>query len=138
MTKTILEKMYDKVTKSISINIWDDYYDDGYVPEGEILETYIYVEEYDDITDEEKKEFLLFLKEEIDKLKLPIQTRMDVYDTKLKYPNLNFEENGLTHWRRDEIRVVDLTHELRYELLKLLKESQLQYNKHKLDIYSES
>ena len=30
--------------RNIPINIWDDFYDDGYVPEGEKLETYIYVE----------------------------------------------------------------------------------------------
>ena len=28
----------------IHINIWDDFYDDGYVPKGEKLETYIYIE----------------------------------------------------------------------------------------------
>jgi hypothetical protein len=29
----------------ITINIWDDFFDDGFVPEGEIQKTYAYVEE---------------------------------------------------------------------------------------------
>lgn len=36
-----------KKLEYIPINIWDDFYDDGYVPEGEKLETYIYVEDSD-------------------------------------------------------------------------------------------
>ena len=38
---------YDEYEKcdNICINIWDDFYEDGYVPEGEIQETYGYVEE---------------------------------------------------------------------------------------------
>ena len=38
----------------IPINIWDDFYDDGYCPEGEIVKTYAYVENYS--MDEELKE----------------------------------------------------------------------------------
>lgn len=71
---------------TIIINIWDDYYDDGYVPDGEKLETYIYVEDYD-YSLEETKKFLEYLKTEIDSFSLPIQTRMSLYDTKTKYPN---------------------------------------------------
>jgi hypothetical protein len=39
----------------IPINIWDDFYDDGFVPEGKIQETFIYVEE--DFPQEKKRVF---------------------------------------------------------------------------------
>ena len=35
------------MNKTIDINIWDDFYDDGYVPYGETTESFIYVEDYD-------------------------------------------------------------------------------------------
>ena len=45
--------------KSIA-NIWDDFYDDGYVPEGEVTETFIYVED-GGIPVNKKKEYLEIL-----------------------------------------------------------------------------
>ena len=42
-------------TNRIPFNIWDDYYDEDCVPEGEIQETRGYVEEYDKFTDEQKE-----------------------------------------------------------------------------------
>ena len=50
----------------IPINIWDDFYDDGYVPEGEKVETYIYVEDTD-IPQEKRKEYLEVLLDYINK-----------------------------------------------------------------------
>jgi len=34
-----------KKIKSIPVNIWDDYYDDGFIPKGEKQKTYIYIED---------------------------------------------------------------------------------------------
>jgi len=39
--------------EKISINIWDDFYDDDYVPKGKIQETFIYVEENISLVDKD-------------------------------------------------------------------------------------
>jgi len=56
--ENILSKIIDKATMIIDVNIWDDYYDDDFVPEGETQETYIYIEEYDVFSEDEKVLFL--------------------------------------------------------------------------------
>jgi hypothetical protein len=43
--------------KYIPINIWDDFHEDGYVPEGKKLETFIYVED-STISREKQKQYL--------------------------------------------------------------------------------
>jgi len=35
------------MSETISINLWDDYYEDGYIPAGERQETHMYVEAYE-------------------------------------------------------------------------------------------
>lgn len=78
--------------KSIPINIWDDYYDDGYVPEGEKQETYLYVED-SDLSLEFRKNCLDNL---IQFIKINVSSEVKVfeyfYDSKIKYPNLNAPE----------------------------------------------
>ena len=78
-----------KKLDSISVNIWDDYYDDGYVPNGEIQSTYIYVED-EDMPLEERKECLEFLLNYInDNIKLRgVKMWIELYDSKKEYPNL--------------------------------------------------
>lgn len=48
--------------KRIPINIWDDYYEDDYIPKDKKQETYIYVEDTD-ISLEKRKECLMLLYE---------------------------------------------------------------------------
>jgi hypothetical protein len=130
-------KNKNAATKNININIWDDYYDDGYVPDGERLETFIYVEDTE-FSHEDRKKFLLYLKEKIDSYKLPIETKMAIYDTKIEYPNLNFEELQMQHWKRHEIRIYDMTHKIRHELIKKLRKENLKIDNKNFNIYSES
>jgi hypothetical protein len=130
-------KNKNATTKNININIWDDYYDDGYVPDGERLETFIYVEDTE-FSHEDCKKFLLYLKEKIDSYKLPIETKMSIYDTKIEYPNLNFEELQMQHWKRHEIRIYDMTHKIRHELIKKLRKENLKIDNKNFNIYSES
>jgi len=133
----IVENIKNSATRDININIWDDYYDDGYVPDGEILETFIYVEDYD-FSHDERKKILLYLKDKIDSYNFPIETKMSIYDTKIEYPNLDFDELGMKHWKRHEIRVYNMTHKIRHELIKKLKKENLEIDNKKINIYSES
>ena len=124
----IVKEIKDSATRVISVNIWDDYYEDGYVPDGETLETFIYVEDTN-FSQNERENFLLYLKEKIDSHKLPIDTKMAIYDTKIEYPNLDFDELQMQHWKRPEIRVYNM------EELKL---DNLEIDNKKFNIYSES
>jgi len=133
----ILEKIIDKATMEIDVNIWDDYYDDDFIPEGKNQETYIYIEEYDVFTEDEKVFFLSRLKEEIEKLDLDLVLRMSEYDTKKEYPDVDFEANGMVHWSRPEIRL-EISHEKRHELIGLLTKKDLYVGNKKFNIYSES
>ena len=133
----IVEEIKNSATRNISINIWDDYYEDGYLPDGETLETFIYVEDTD-FSHEERENFLLFLKEKIDSYNFPIKTKMSIYDTKIKYPNLDFEELNMQHWKRHEIRVYDMTHKIRYELIENLNKENLMIDNKNFYFYSES
>ena len=49
-----------KKVKQISINLWSDYFDDDDVPEGDVQETYMYVED-SDIQIEDAKRYLEYL-----------------------------------------------------------------------------
>ncbi|MFT7157449.1 MAG: hypothetical protein ACI8Q1_002468 [Parvicella sp.] len=41
-----LESSFDlSVMERVNVNFWDDFHDDGYVPEGEVTETYAYIED---------------------------------------------------------------------------------------------
>jgi hypothetical protein len=114
--KIIQEEIMKKELKSIPINIWDDYYDDGYVPEGEIQKTYAYVEEYDILEDVEKAEIIDILKEYIDTIELEnVKYYAGFY--------LNFE---------------GLTHKLREELVEKLIIANLNWKGVPFEIYSES
>lgn len=135
--ENILGKIIDKATMDIDVNIWDDYWEDGFVPDGENQETYIYIEEYEIFSEDEKILFLSTLKDEIEKLDLGLVLRMDEYDTRKKYPDIDFEANGMSHWSRPELRL-EITHKLREELVELLNEKNLMVGNKKFNIYSES
>lgn len=123
--------------KKININIWDDFYEDDYVPAGEIQETYVYVE--DDITLNEKKDILEFLMTYIQNNILldNVIYHMNFFDSKIKYPNIPEEYKSL-QFERWEIKVVNITHKQLDILLKKLQNANLEYNNFKLNIYSES
>ncbi len=130
----------------ININIWDDFYDDGYIPEGKKQETFIYVEE-EDLPDEKQKQCLDILFEYITKtLNIDgIKMWIEYYDSKNKYPHLNEKDNPLFmkenpdfHFSRWEIRIEDLTHERLDEWMNHFGEITLFFNAHPFDIYSSS
>lgn len=127
------------VIEQIPINIWDDYYEEGYIPEGEKQETYIYVED-SDIPQEVRKACLEYLLEYInDNLKLDgVKMWMYFYDSKEKYPNLIGTEHECMFFERWEIRVENLTHERRYSLVEELNNAHLSVDKIPFHIYSES
>jgi len=108
--------------ETIPINIWDDFYDDGHVPEGEKQETYIYVE--DSKMDEESKHKVMeFLLNKI----LTIHNKTKILE------GVSFELAG------DRIAVENMTHKQLGELMKEFEHGgNMFYEEKLLTIYSES
>ena len=134
----ILKKNMKKI-KRIPINIWDDYYDDGYTPKGEIQKTYIYVVDYD-IPHEYRKEYLEFLLDYMKKnLNLDgVKMWIEEYDSWKKYPQFIGTENEILLFKRWEIKVEHLTHKRREKLVKELNDAKLSIDTIPYYIYSES
>jgi hypothetical protein len=102
----------------IPFNVWDDYYDDGHVPEGEIQETYGYVEDDVDWTEEERCE---------------IAKLVTWYcQTEITLPGVVVGQKG------EDVEFKHLTHTLREKLLNELQNSGLNYKGKSFDFYSES
>lgn len=112
--------------KTIHINIWDDYYEDDYIPEGEKQETYIYVEN-SDLSHDKQRECLQYLLDwMIVNVKLEgVKMWLFFYVSKDKYPNLVGTEHEWCLFDRWEIRIENLTHERRYELVEELEKADL-------------
>jgi hypothetical protein len=123
----------------IPINIWDDYHEDGYIPEGKIQETYMYVEDTD-ISHEARhnilKAFMRYISSKFDLTGVILS--LDYYDSKLKYPNLVGTENEWCLFERWQINVKHLTHEKREEIVKCLKDVNLKILDIPIVVYSES
>jgi hypothetical protein len=123
----------------IGINIWDDFYDDGHIPEGEIQETYIYVEEHG-LSQEDKKLILqhVIWYIEFDAL-LDNKTQMELayFNTEVKYPNLSADNYHL-HFTRWEIRLKNITHQQVENLVEELNKAELKYKEEQFEFYSES
>lgn len=123
----------------IPINIWDDYYEDGYVPEGDIQETYMYVEDTGiaelicKCTLEYIAEYILHILKVDD-----IQIKLSYYDSAKIYPNLVGTENEPMLFKRWELRLFNLTHKRREKLVKELNNGMLDFNNIPLEFYSES
>lgn len=130
-----LEEMYKKQIEVFPINIWDDYYEEGYVPEGKIQETYIYVEDTD-IPQEKRYECLSLLSDYMNKnLNLEgVKTWLKFYDSRTKYPTLD----DMYQFERWEIRVEHLTHRRREKLVEELNKANLSIDNIPFKIYSES
>ena len=137
-----------KKIKSIPINIWDDFYDDGYVPKGEVLETYCYVE--NDLPFVYRQKVLDFFFEELEKIfkdpkLVDVKIWKDTFDSKIKYPTMTPEKCESAdipydkfHFSRPEIRFQNLTHKKLDILMIVLNNMELKYQGIPLNIYSES
>lgn len=123
----------------IPINIWDDFYDDDYMPEGKKLETYIYVENTD-IPQEKRKEYLEVLLNYINKNlnTNKIKLWMELYESRKKHQNLIGTEYECMLFERWEIKLEGLTHERLYEWMKVLKNVDIKVDGIPFHIYSES
>ena len=117
------------------INIWDDYYEDGYVPDGELQETYAYVETSKVKQDKQKVYLEELMRLIVDQKLLPETVEMTIvdYDSATKYPNLIGTESAYLLYRRWELRFKHLTHELRENLVE-----KLQKYSSRFVVYSES
>jgi hypothetical protein len=125
----------------IPVNFWDDFWEDDYVPEGEIQETYAYVED-DDIPIEQRKGYLeelmkfmlAQLKEELE----GIEVELFFYDSHEKYPDLVGTEHEWCLFKRWEIRLKHITHERLNKVVDKLQNINLKYGGVPYYIYSES
>lgn len=126
--------------KYIPINIWDDFHEDGYVPEGKKLETFIYVED-STISREKQKQYLFVLIEYIiENLNTDgVKIWLELYESRKKYPNLvgNPEVEKMLY-DRWEIRVEGLTHQRLDEWLGILENVEIKVDNIPFCIYSES
>ncbi len=103
--------------KNIPFNIWDDFYDDGHVPEGESQETHGYVEEYDELTEGQREE---------------IATLIHAHILTLDMSGVEIEMCG------DRIEFTHLTHARLERLIAELQGSGLRWHGLPIDFYSES
>ena len=108
----------------IGFNIYDDYYDDGFVPKGEIQETWGRVEGY------ANQEGLY-----------PVEAHSDeegILHAVFAYLSLLYLPGIKVFVEGDQITFQHLTHARREQLLEWLQRSNLEYNGQKIDFYSES
>lgn len=138
--------LLDNKKEKLWVNIWDDYYDDGHVPKGKIQETYIYVEQINDLVgdinlpDDIQKSCLEMLLNYInEKVSLSGVTMwLEWQDWKKKYPSLVGTEHEQYAFSRWEIRVQNLTHSAREKLVEKLEQANLSFDNFSLVIISES
>lgn len=128
-------------SKYISINIWDDFYDDGYIPKGKKQETYCYIEEDEDIVPIEKqKKYLEILYEYIiENLNIKgVKIWLNLHEPHRKYPNLLKNSGGIIYPDRWEIRFEGLTHKRLDSWMRMLGNSNIKVDDKQFYIYSES
>lgn len=126
--------------QTIHINIWDDYHDDGFVPAGEIQETYAYVED-GDLPDEEQREVLLKLQGAVSAAKesgSALECSICWHDSALVHPNLVGTEHAWCLYKRWQLELKHLPHREREALVDVLAKSVLLHNGLPCVIYSES
>lgn len=125
--------------KQINVNIWDDYHDDEYVPEGEKQETYAYVE--CDLNQNDCEKVLNLIKVEIEQLSQPswnLKLSVEFYDSEKVYPNLVGTEHAFCLYKRWQLEIKNLTHEDREYLVEELGKKKLSYSNIPIVVYSES
>jgi hypothetical protein len=121
---------------SIRVNFCDDFHDDGYVPEGEVTESFAVIDE-ERLPDIECHKQLNSLREYIlDKNLLPksVKLRMYLADSTAEYPSL-IDEHEYMLTKTWKIKITNITHEQLDTLMDKLKDysNNIPYN-----IYSES
>lgn len=125
----------------ICINIWDDFYEDGYVPEGNIQETYAYVE-MSDVSHDHCKQFLDAIHDYMkDFLRIQddgVDIEMEFQEGAKKYPGLVGTENEIMLFDRWELKFKHLTHSRLHKLVNELGEANFEFEGIPFDIYSES
>ncbi len=127
------------MTEQININIWDDYYEDGYVPSGEIQETYAYIES--NLSHDESKEVLEILKKEMIKfLESEFNVELDIkfYDSAKIYPNLVGTEMEYCLFKRWQLEIKNLTHTAREQFVGSFEAKKFSYLDKPICVYSES
>jgi hypothetical protein len=127
------------MNKRIPVNIWDDFYDDGFVPEGKFQETYMYVED-DNLSHEETKATLELILNFIQNNTLikGVEFELKYHDSKKLYPKLVGTEHEWCLYERWELKLRHLTHKKLDQLLKKLEKSNLKLNGSEIYFYSES
>jgi hypothetical protein len=124
---------------AISINIWDDYYSDGYVPEGAVQETYAYVECA--LSDADSREVLELLRVALDSVRAAgsaFESCIKWHDSAELYPSLVGTESERHLYKRWQLELRGLPHKEREQLVERLAQLDLRYKGTPLDICSES
>lgn len=130
----------EKSLIAIPINIWSDFYDDGYVPEGKKLETYIYVEDTHISHDKRKKSLEALLNYINGNLNIDgVKLWMDFYESRKEFPQLIGNPDAeRMFYERWEIKLEGLTHKKLYEWMVFLEHANIRVDGIPLVIYSES
>jgi hypothetical protein len=124
---------------NIPINFWDDFYDDDFVPEGKIQETYAYIEERNYPLEKQKDCLYLLLSYINENIKLEgVKIWIEFYDSKKEYPDLIGTENEWCLFERLEIKIENITHVQLEYLIEELNSVTLMFDNLQLNIYSES
>lgn len=126
-------------TETIYVNIWDDFFDDGFVPEDSIQETYAYIE--CDLEESQCQQVLTLIKDKIESLTpstSPLELTIHFYDSSKVYPNLVGTEHEKFLYKRWQLGLKHITHETLENLVVSLQNLQLKFNDIPLKIYSES
>lgn len=122
------------ITGHVAINIWDDFHEDGYVPEGEVQETYAYIES-DMSMDIQRKVLAIFrlhLVTNYTELLAGVEFREHLYDTAVAYPEFAAQHPEMVT-QRWELRMKHITHEMLEKLIEGCRSSV-----HWANVYSES
>lgn len=125
--------------KNISINIWDDYTDDGYLSPGESQNTYAYIES--DLDDSSSKELLEQFKNLLITLKSfdpSITLDLNFYDSSKVYPSLIGTEHEIFLFKKWQLEIFNISHSKREAIIQELMTINFIFNDMKVIIYSES
>ena len=125
---------------SININIWDDYYEDGFVPEGKNQETYAYVDN-GDLSDDDQRDVLKLLQAHVMEMKQPgssIECNLNWYDSAQVYPALVGTEHEWCLYKRWQLELKNIPHCERELIVAVMADLQLRYGDRPVLIYSES
>lgn len=125
----------------IYINIWDDYWDDQEEDKypKRLQETYAYVER--NYPDEINKAILELLQENIKniiKVENNLEFNLEYYDSSKIYPEFIGTKNESFLYKRWQLNIKNLTHELREYIVNYFKLNPLNYLGKPIILYSES